>query len=178
MFSQSSDSLGFRSFGITSSNGFNNNIGYLGLSLHYAVNSHIVVEAGLGRGRWGKKTSCNVQYYPSKNYYHWFLKGAYSYSSGMTNVLINVTDTLGNDNVYNMDLYPAQNIQITIGKYWPLHNKNRFYVEGGYSILLANKEDLYYNIGSSSVWTDYSKMRIESWIPGGFVLAIGYTLGF
>lgn len=179
-FAQTTDSLGFKPTGITISTGIDNNVGVIGVSIYHAITNSVILEAGLGSGGWGMKSSINAQYYPSAKKTHFF-KLAYVYSSGLENMPIDLESSRKKTESFELDLEPVHTLALTSGWSFPIKHKHRFYFELGYSKLLGDKETSYRVVKRPQAGvdlSDLSKQVMNIQVPGGLVLALGFSFGF
>ncbi len=158
------------------STGINNMNGLVGVHLDIPISDNILLEAGAGLGGWGYKYTANVQYYPNE-FFNWFYKAGYSYSTGLSGLELEMETSSGDMQNITFDYLPVNNINLSVGRAWKIGRvKNRFYVEGGYSVRL-NPDDAYTVLTPGMQLSSTSKQVMTITQPGGLILAMGFAFG-
>jgi hypothetical protein len=162
-------------FYISTSTGINNNTDFAGISLDVHVKKFASVEAGVGRGLWGYR-----MYIGGKRYFKlcqrgWALGAGLTYNTGLERYERDMMTVAGETEPIVLNLLPQTNVFAAVYRYWNIGRKyNRIYLEFGWSQgLTANK----YNQTDGNNITGNARKDIDLFVPGGPVLAIGFSLG-
>jgi hypothetical protein len=157
------------------STGINNMAGLLGVSLDAVVNENLTLGGGIGLSTWGYKFQVNLQYYP-KGWYGFYMKGGYSYNSGLERFEPEMELSNGRMEYVMMDLEPVGNVFIAAGHAWKVgKGNNKFYLERGYAVPMVTVD--YYTIyDETTILSSTSEDVLRIMRPGGLVIAAGFCL--
>ncbi|MFW5851432.1 MAG: hypothetical protein ACOCWB_04340 [Bacteroidota bacterium] len=173
---ESTHSLPFSKTGVSISTGINNSVGMFGIGLYHTISENTIIEFGTGFGTWGAIGSVQAQYYLPRAT-NLYIRGTFKRSGGGREVPVELELSDMSTQEVRLNFYPVSNGQITFGKSWIIANKHRFYFEGGYSYFFGTAEDKYRVVDNVEI-SDNSENVLSMIIPGGLILAIGFTIGF
>jgi hypothetical protein len=152
--------------------GANNISGMIGLNFETPIDTNFSIKAGIGSG-WGMKFGISGKYYKSYPTSVGFGLG-FSYAGGGTAKDYEVEQKNGTKAKTELELKPAQMIDLTICKSWG--QRVRFNLEFGYSIKIAGGD--YVNKNTAITISDNYDKAIKFTSPGGLILAAGLSFGF
>ncbi|MDA3881974.1 MAG: hypothetical protein PF481_01695 [Bacteroidales bacterium] len=173
---ETTQNLSFSKTGISISTGINNSVGMFGVGLYHTLTENTIIELGAGFGSWGAIGSVQAQYYLPRAT-DLYIRGTFKRSGGGREVPIDLELSDMSTQEVRLNFYPVANGQITFGKSWIIANKHRFYFEGGYSYFFGTAEDKYRVVDDVEI-SNAAKNSLSFIIPGGLILAIGFTIGF
>jgi len=173
---ESTDALSFSKTGISISTGINNSVGMFGIGLYHTIMENTIIELSTEFGTWGTIGSVQAQYYLPRAT-DLYIRGTFKRSGGGREIPIELELSDMSTQEVRLNFYPIANGQITFGKSWVIANKHRFYFEGGYSYFFGAAEDKYRVVDNVEI-SNNSKKALSMIMPGGVILAIGFTIGF
>lgn len=107
------------------STGLNNMIGIFGPQLDVVLSDKFTGGTGIGISSWGLKWALNLKYYP-KGYYQFYIKGGYSYNTGLKDFEVEMELISGKKQDVTMDLKPVGNIFLREAMLGKLANTTNF----------------------------------------------------
>jgi len=155
------------------STGLNNMIGIFGPQLDVVLSDKFTGGTGIGISSWGLKWALNLKYYP-KGYYQFYIKGGYSYNTGLKDFEVEMELISGKKQDVTMDLKPVGNIFFAGGYAWKIGEHNKFFIEAGHAISMKNSD--YYELHNKKVklsTTSQNVLRLMR--PGGLIIAVGIS---
>lgn len=164
-------------FYITTSTGFNNNTGIIGVNFDVPVSAHVMIGGGMGASTWGSKLFAGAKYFlrPSCGL-GWAFGAGITHSSGARNFHTDMETILGTTEQVRLNLSPQTNAMMAVYRYWHLGcGSNRFYAEAGWSTPFSDK-GRYRQTGGIPISKDASDV-VNALSPGGPILAIGFSFG-
>lgn len=158
--------------------GINSNCGAVGFKLGIRLNNKMILDAGVGIGTWGSKTSLGIVF-NAVNKNSWCPTLSISRASGIENVdlKLEVTDELNYTSKKNvkLNLNAATCFNVGLQRQWIRKSGNRLVLDLGFSILVdgGNHElqDYYNKI------TDDGKKELNAFRPGGLTIGFSYNFG-
>lgn len=158
------------------STGLNNNAGMLGLGLDAQVADKFTLNGGVGLlSTWGYKAYFGGKLFFNDCHKGWALGAGMTYSTGISEMTLNVeTVSYGKQDVM-FDLRPQPNVYASAFKYWSVGRKqNRFYLQLGLS-LPTNHEKFRQLNGPEITTTSASAIKLLA--PGGIIVGTGFSIG-
>ena len=150
--------------------GINNYCGLIGIGANFYLVDDICLRVGAGIGTWGSKLTAGVKY-EKRDEKGWGCGISLSSCSG------GVEQNLTNKNKQThtiVNLLRVNTINLTGTYSWVFHNKNRFYIETGYSIGVTDK---YYEEKNGRELSDFQTRFVHLMKPGGIIIGIGFLFG-
>ncbi|MFA9214613.1 MAG: hypothetical protein ACEQSR_12320 [Candidatus Methylacidiphilales bacterium] len=158
--------------------GINNNCGAVGFKLGIRLNNKMILDAGVGLGTWGSKTSLGLVFNAiNKNAWCPFL--SISRASGLENIKLDleVKDQFDKTSEKNIELNinPATTFNIGVQRQWIRKSGNRMVLDLGFSILVdgGSHEMLDY----TNQLTNDGKKKLNAFRPGGLMIGFSYNFG-
>jgi hypothetical protein len=155
--------------------GINNFNGLLGINGEIRVIRNFTIAGGAGIGGWGYKFAGAVRYYIHYPKGLYFSVG-YSSATGLLGLEteLETTEPGGNQTV-ELNLYRADNLNITGSYQWRLGKRFRLGLEFGYSFPLQEKP--WEVVSEDIVLSDTSEQVMEFLTPGGLIIGFGFSIG-
>jgi hypothetical protein len=157
------------------SSGINNFNGILGINGEIRVIRNFTITGGAGIGSWGYKFAGAVRYYI--HYPKGFYFGAgYSSATGLLEFETELETTEpGGLQMVELNLYRANNLNLTASYQWRLGKRFRLGLDFGYSIPLQDKA--WELVSEEVVLTDASEKVMDILTPGGLIIGFGFSIG-
>ena len=158
--------------------GINSNCGAVGFKLGIRLNNKMILDAGVGVGTWGSKTSLGLVF-NAINKNAWCPTLSISRANGRENaeVKVEVTDQFNSTSKknINLNLNPATCFNIGLQRQWIRKSGNRMVLDLGFSILVdgGSHEVLDY----TNRITDDGKKMLNIFRPGGLIVGFSYNFG-
>lgn len=158
--------------------GLNNICGAVGFKLGIRLNNKMILDAGVGVGTWGSKTSLGLVF-NAINKNAWCPTLSISRANGRENaeVKVEVTDQFNSNSKknINLNLNPATCFNIGLQRQWIRKSGNRMVLDLGFSILVdgGSHEVLDY----TNRITDDGKRMLNIFRPGGLIVGFSYNFG-
>ena len=167
-------------FSIGLGTGINGSSGIVGVNLEYITQKDIGIMGGLGLGMWGYKGTGLVKVYTKGHGKGISYNAGISMSSGISDVEfeLETVDAFGSIigmKQVDVNLLPSATVNFLMAYHWMFREKNRFYLEFGYSLPVTGKT---YEIITPNVYlSDASKFIMQFLQPGGITIGLGFTFG-
>ena len=157
------------------STGINNFNGLLGINGEIRVINNFTIAGGAGIGSWGYKLAGAVRYYIHYPKGLYFAIG-YSSAIGAPGVEIELETTRpGGNQMVELDLHPANNLNLSASYQWRLGRRFRLGLEFGYSFPLQDRA--WELVSEDVILSDASEEVMDFLTPGGLVLGFGFSIG-
>lgn len=148
--------------------------GMIGITLESAIGKQFAVAAAVGLSGWGPRYTGGFRYY-LKECYRGFAFGIdWSRSAGISEIDLEMEVEGGQTETVTLGYLPQDNIQLSAYKFWPIKQRTRFHLQAGYSVNLSSG---HYNVLSEHRLSPFSKDVMKITIPGGLMLAAGFSFG-
>jgi len=147
--------------------------GLIGFSVNQRLQNRLFVQAAIGEGSWGIKTSLGIRY--DLHYLSGLSFGlGMSYSTGVPNMKNNLELSNGTEKEVTFDANPASTTNIKVSYNWVFFKRNILYLDFGYSIAMQKNP---WTIKDGSSLSDNSNTILNSVAPGGLTIGVGFTFG-
>ncbi len=148
--------------------------GMIGLTVEAAVGKQIAIDGAVGVSGWGFRYTGGLKYYAKECYRGYALGVAWSRSSGIPEIELEMEVDGGQTEPVTMQYFPQDNIQFSGYRYWPIKQRARFHLQAGYSLNISQRN---YQVLSDNPLSQFSKDVMKITIPGGLMLAAGFSFG-
>lgn len=152
------------------STGLENPAGLLAFNIEAPI-KNFSVAGGAGLSSWGWKVFAEGRHYFSPCNRGWALGVGVSHNTGLNDFTTEMETIAGRRDV-RVDLKPQTNVFLSGYHFFNLGRRNRFYIQGGYSIRL--KEDVY-SLEAGPMLDDDGETMMKILAPGGVILAVGFS---
>ncbi len=161
---------------ITTSTGFNNSSGLLGVGAEYEFVKQVGADAGFGIGSWGYKMNLGFQYFFKPCHKGWTVGLGVTHCIGLSNYQTKATTIYGSDETVTLNLHPVTNFYVATHYYANLdaRGRNRFYTMLGWSQALTS--DRFHQTSGDPI-NDATTRAYNFISPGGLIVAIGFGFG-
>lgn len=161
---------------LSTSTGFNNATGIVGVSFDIPVANYISIETGMGASTWGNKFYLGGKYYLRPAYHGLAFAFGVSRYRGDNDARRNMETIYGNNDQVSLRLSPQTNILLAVYRYGRLGRRgNRFFTGVGWSERISGNG---WQQTQGPRLTDHSVDQVNSWNPGGPMLCAGFSFGF
>jgi hypothetical protein len=148
--------------------------GMIGFTAEGAIGKQFAIDGAIGISGWGFRYTGGIKYYTKECYRGLALGMAWSRSSGLPEIELDMEVDGGQTETVTMEYFPQDNVQLSVYRYWPIKQRARFHLQAGYSINVSPKN---YKVLSDHQLSQFSKDVMKITIPGGLILAAGFSFG-
>lgn len=156
---------------ISISTGFNNTVGYCGVSLEKPIVKSGSLEFGAGMSYWGLKLNGGWKKY-FNGYKGWALAAGATFNTGLKDQTVRYSGGRGSST--KVDFLPQVNIYVSFYHDWRIAKRFRLFTDLGWSFALTSQK-----FSDRNAETTLNGEDIIKWYaPGGFMLCLGgsYTV--
>jgi len=156
------------------STGTNSNAGVGGIAIDKHIIPALSIAGGVGYSTWGYKCYIGLKAYEKTNHIGYFFSAGMSYNTGISNYKSSETTINNISEPVVLNLLPQLNVFGSVGKYYRLGYKSRFFMSVGYSYSLTNEK---INQASGSQISNDTYDLYKSLAPGGVSATMGFSFG-